>query len=69
MTLEKKLKFAVFGTGFWSTFQIAGWRELPGVECAALYNRTRDKATAIARQFGIADERTSNGDALLLSAR
>lgn len=47
------LRFAMFGTGFWSRVQLAGWRELPGVECVALYNRTRSKAEALARSFDI----------------
>ena len=47
------LRFAIFGTGFWSRFQLAAWRELEGVECVALYNRTRAKAEALAREFGV----------------
>ena len=47
------LRFAVFGTGFWSRFQLAGWQELEGAECIALYNRTRPKAEALAREFGV----------------
>jgi predicted dehydrogenase len=47
------LRFAIFGTGFWSRFQLAAWRELPGVECVALYNRTRAKADALAREFSV----------------
>jgi predicted dehydrogenase len=47
------LRFAIFGTGFWSRYQLAGWRELAGVECVALYNRTRAKAEALARDFGV----------------
>lgn len=47
------MRFAIFGTGFWSRFQLAAWRELPGVECVALYNRTRAKAEALGREFGI----------------
>jgi predicted dehydrogenase len=47
------LRFAIFGTGFWSRFQLAGWMELEGVECVALYNRTRSKAEALAREFGV----------------
>lgn len=46
-------RFALFGTGFWSRFQLAAWRELEGVECVALYNRTRSKAEALAREFGV----------------
>jgi predicted dehydrogenase len=47
------LRFAIFGTGFWARYQLAGWRELAGVECVALYNRTRAKAEALAREFGV----------------
>ena len=47
------LRFAVIGTGFWSNYQICAWRELPGVELVAIYNRTRSKAEAIAEKFGI----------------
>lgn len=48
------LRFAIFGTGFWSRYQLAAWQELPGAECVALYNRTRSKADELAREFGIA---------------
>jgi len=51
--MDKKLKFAVFGTGFWSKFQIYAWYELKDVECVALYNRTKEKAEKIAELFGI----------------
>ena len=47
------LRFAIFGTGFWSRFQLAGWQEIGGAECVALYNRTRSKAEALARAFGV----------------
>src|SRR3954451_16769066 len=46
-------RFAIFGTGFWARFQLAAWRELDGVECVALYNRTRTKAEALADAFGV----------------
>jgi predicted dehydrogenase len=46
------LKFAVLGCGFWSPFQIAGWQEVGGVKLVALYNRTRSKAKALAKDFG-----------------
>lgn len=48
-----KLKFAIFGTGFWSNFQIPAWKELEGVECVAAYNRTRSRAEEVAQKFGI----------------
>jgi predicted dehydrogenase len=47
------LRFAILGTGYWSRFQLGGWQELEGVECVALYNRTRSKAEAQAREFGV----------------
>jgi len=48
------MKFAIFGTGFWSQFQLGGWQELEGVECVALYNRTLSKAEDLAKRFGVA---------------
>ena len=47
----KPLRFAIFGTGFWSRYQLAGWRELQGAECVALYNRTPAKAVKLATEF------------------
>lgn len=47
------LKFAIFGTGFWSRFQLAAWQEVGGVECVALYNRTRAKAETLAHDFSV----------------
>lgn len=49
----KKLKFAILGCGFWSQFQLGAWSELEGVECVALYNRTRSKADALAARFNV----------------
>ncbi len=47
------LRFAIFGTGFWARYQLAAWRELKGIQCVALYNRTRSKAEALAAEFGV----------------
>jgi len=49
----KTTKIAVFGCGFWSTFQIGGWLELPNVEIVALYNRTLSRAQERAKEFNI----------------
>ena len=49
----KELRFAIIGTGFWSRYQLAAWGELPGVCCVALYNRSRAKAEALAREFRV----------------
>lgn len=50
---DKTLKFAIFGCGFWSQFQLGGWQELDGVECVALYNRTKSKADELAKRFHV----------------
>lgn len=47
------LKFAVFGTGFWSHYQIPAWFEVGGVDLVAVYNRTVTKAEKVAAKFGI----------------
>lgn len=49
----KPLRFAIFGAGFWTRFQLLAWRELSDVECVGIYNRTRSKAEALAREFSI----------------
>ena len=49
----KELRFAIIGTGFWARYQLAGWRELTGARCVALFNRTRAKAEPLAREFGV----------------
>ena len=47
------LRFAVFGAGFWTPFQLAAWRDVPGAKCVAIYNRTLSKAEQVAEAFGI----------------
>jgi predicted dehydrogenase len=49
----KPLRFAIFGAGFWTRYQLAAWRELGVVRCVALYHRTRQKAETLAAEFGI----------------
>lgn len=51
--MDRKLRFALFGAGFWSRFQLAGWMETGEVECVAIYNRTRSKAERLAAEFGV----------------
>jgi predicted dehydrogenase len=46
-------KFAIFGCGFWSQFQLGAWKEIEGAECVALYNRTKLKAEDLASRFGV----------------
>src|SRR5262245_26944889 len=47
------LRFAIFGAGFWAQYQLAAWQELKGAQCVAIYNRTRARAKALARRFGV----------------
>lgn len=49
----RKLRFAIFGAGFWARVQLAAWREIGGTECVAIYNRTRDRAETFARDHGV----------------
>jgi predicted dehydrogenase len=43
----------MIGAGFWARFQLPGWYETGGVECAAVYNRTRSRAEWLAARFQI----------------
>ena len=47
------LRFAIFGAGFWARVQLAAWRELGGTVCVAVYNRSRARAEAFARDLGV----------------
>ncbi len=49
----QELRFGLFGAGFWAFFHLAGWAEVPGVRCVAVYNRTRAKAQRLAERFQI----------------
>jgi len=49
----KPLRFAVIGTGFWSNYQIAAWKELEGIDLVAVYNRTPEKAKAVAEKYNV----------------
>ncbi len=49
----KELRSAIIGTGFWSRYQLAAWREVAGARCVALCNRTRAKAELLAAEFGV----------------
>jgi D-apiose dehydrogenase len=51
--MTKKLRFALFGTGFWARYQLHGWYADPAVECVAFYNRTLSKAQSLAAEFAV----------------
>lgn len=47
------LRFALLGAGFWARYQLAGWREVGGCDCVAIYNRTASKADTLAQEFSV----------------
>jgi predicted dehydrogenase len=49
----EKLRFALFGAGFWSPFQLNAWRETGLAECVAICDPQRERAEARAAQFQI----------------
>ncbi|MDO8685371.1 MAG: Gfo/Idh/MocA family oxidoreductase, partial [Clostridiales bacterium] len=49
---DRKLKFAVLGTGWWSNFQIPAWLETGNVELVALYDLIVSKARTTAEKYG-----------------
>ena len=49
---ENPLRVGIVGCGFWAGYQVAGWREIPGVEIVGLYNRTRARAEALSARCG-----------------
>lgn len=51
--MSEPLRFALIGAGFWARFQLAGWQELDGVECVAVCDPVRERAEALAREYGI----------------
>jgi D-apiose dehydrogenase len=50
----QKVRIAVFGCGFWSQFQIGGWKELENAEIVAVLDKELPRARQRAEQFGIA---------------
>lgn len=50
---DKKLRIGVFGTGWWSKFQIPAWLEIGNVEIVALYNRTASKAEVAKQKWNL----------------
>jgi len=63
------LRFALFGTGFWAYYQLAGWFEAGAVECVALYNRTPARAEALAKRLNISSAIYSDPEKLIAEQR
>jgi predicted dehydrogenase len=49
----KSLRGAIIGCGFWSQFQLAAWRDVPGVRIVAVCDRIYEKAAGLATRFEI----------------
>ncbi len=47
------LRVAVAGAGYFTQFQLDGWKRMPGIELAAICNRDQAKARALAERFDI----------------
>jgi predicted dehydrogenase len=50
----RTFRVAVAGAGFFSRFQLEGWKAIPGVTIVGIANRHADKAESAARRYGIA---------------
>lgn len=48
-----RLRFALFGAGFWANYQLPGWIETGLVECVAICDPNREKADALADRWGV----------------
>jgi predicted dehydrogenase len=49
-----ELRFALFGAGFWASYQLAAWGECPGVRCVAVCDPVLEKAQRLARRHSAA---------------
>ncbi|MDX1932344.1 MAG: Gfo/Idh/MocA family oxidoreductase [Capsulimonadales bacterium] len=46
-------RFALLGAGFWASYQLAAWGEIPGATCAVVCDPDREKAERLAARFGV----------------
>lgn len=53
MLTPQPLRLGVIGAGFWSTFQVAAWKELEGVKVVAICDKDLQKAQRAAAFHGI----------------
>ncbi len=52
---DRPLRGAMLGTGSIAIYHMRAWQAIPDVQIVALANRTRSRAEALGRQFGIDD--------------
>src|SRR3954453_13227089 len=48
-----ELRFALFGAGFWASYQLAAWGECPGVRCTTVCDPVLDRAERLARRYSV----------------
>lgn len=53
---DRELRGALLGTGWVSQQHMLAWQAIPDVRIAALANRTRSRAEAMGRRFGVTDD-------------
>jgi D-apiose dehydrogenase len=46
-------RFVICGAGFWAHYQLAAWKEIPGVECVGICDRDLARARKLADEFSI----------------
>jgi len=61
-SIEKPLRVAMIGGGGMTREHIRAFQNVPGVTVAGIWNRTRDKAEALLKEFGIAHVASSIDD-------
>ncbi|WP_235886253.1 Gfo/Idh/MocA family protein [Paenibacillus cymbidii] len=50
-------KVGLIGTGFWSEKHMKAWSRIPSVEIASLCDRSREKLTSKAEEYGVSHDR------------
>jgi predicted dehydrogenase len=50
---DRELRGLFCGAGHFAKIQLEAWQAVPGVRIVALFNRTMERARALAKQFGI----------------
>lgn len=48
-----ELRFALFGAGFWASYQLAAWGECPGIRCVAVCDPLLERAERLAGKFAV----------------
>jgi D-apiose dehydrogenase len=62
-----ELRFVMLGAGFWASYQLAAWHEVPGARCVGVCDPDREKAATLAARFGITGVYTDAAEAISAS--